>query len=109
MHWLNNENGALLSSLMVAMAFAQQIKDERKEKERAKSELKLAYDSSPMGLFEASPQGVVERADPALMAMLGESDATGWDISQHVDKQDWTQLVKQAAESIHPIDAVVEA
>lgn len=109
MGWLNNENGALLSSLMVAMAFAQQIKEERKERERAEKELKVAYDSSPMGLFEARPDGGVERSNPALSAMLGEAEPKGWSMSGHIKPEDWRALVLKARSSPVPVDAGVEA
>ena len=109
MGWLNNENGVLLSSLMVAMAFAQQIKEERKAKEQARAELKAAYDSSPMGLFEASAQGVVERSNPALLGMLGETADKGWSMLEHVKEADWLALVERARASAKPVDAGVEA
>jgi diguanylate cyclase (GGDEF)-like protein len=107
--WLNNENAALLSSLMVAMAFAQQLKDERREKVKAQEELRKAYSTSPMGLFEADEAGFVVQANPAMREMLGEKDAAGWSMEQKLRARAWKDLAERALRCGGPVDATLEA
>ncbi len=68
---LNSVTAALVSSLMAALAIAEQIRGERSERLQAQAELRHAYDATPVGLFTLASDGGFVRCNPALEAMLG--------------------------------------
>ena len=67
---LNSVTAALISSLMAALAIAEQIRQERQERMRAQLELNHAYAASPVGLFTLNADGSFARFNPALAQML---------------------------------------
>lgn len=46
--WINNDTAAAASAIMILMAFSQQLKREKQEKLAAQSQLRKAYDTSPV-------------------------------------------------------------
>src|SRR5690606_38485145 len=73
---LNSVSAALASSLMAALAIAEQMRQERLERVQAQRSLKTTYDAIPLGLFTVASDGAFERVNPALAAMLGvDADA----------------------------------
>lgn len=109
MRWLNNESAAVLSALLVTMAFAQQLKSERIEKTRAKEDLKRSYDTSPMGLFEASESGQLAHGNSALAAMLSKPSPMGWSMAEALDAVQWSALVEAVKASKEPVNRTIEA
>ncbi len=68
---LNSVTAALASSLMAALAIAEQMRQERVERVHAQAALKATYDAIPIGLFTLARDGSFERVNPALAEMLG--------------------------------------
>ena len=68
---VNSVTAALSSSLMVALAIAEQIRLEHGERIKAQAELRDAYEANPIGLFTLDRNGLFERVNPALTEMLG--------------------------------------
>jgi diguanylate cyclase (GGDEF)-like protein len=73
----NSVTAALTSSLMAALAIAEQMRQERLERVHAQTELKSTYEALPIGLFTLSREGTFERVNPALAAMLKGDPALG--------------------------------
>ncbi len=67
---LNSVTAALVSSLMAALAIAEQMRQERVERVHAQAALKSTYDAIPLGLFTLLRDGSFERVNPALAEML---------------------------------------
>ncbi|GAB3628785.1 diguanylate cyclase [Pandoraea terrae] len=68
---LNSVTAALFSSMMAALAIAEQMRAEHQGKLQAQAELRNAYDVTPVGLFTLDDQGAFVRANAALHTMLG--------------------------------------
>ena len=67
---VNHVTGALLSSLVVALAIAEHLRLERQEKVFAQAELKHTYEAIPIGLFTLDEQGLFLSSNPALQSIL---------------------------------------
>ncbi len=67
----NSVTAALASSLMAALAIAEQLHQERIERRRAQAELNNTYEAIPIGLFTLDLEGRLLRANPAMKAMIG--------------------------------------
>jgi len=67
---VNHVSGALLSSLVVALAIAEHLRLERQEKVFAQAELKHTYEAIPIGLFTLDEQGLFLSSNPALQSIL---------------------------------------
>lgn len=68
---VNSVTAALPSSLMAALAIAEQMRLERQEKVKAQAELRSTYEAIPIGLFTLNQDGAFIAGNPALGAMLG--------------------------------------
>lgn len=68
---INSVTAALSSSLMAALAIAEQMRLERVERVHAQAALKTTYEAIPIGLFTLARDGSFERVNPALAGMLG--------------------------------------
>ena len=68
---LNSVTAALLSSLMATLAFAEQMRAERKGFEQAQSELRSTYEVTPIGLFTLDAIGNFVHTNAALEKILG--------------------------------------
>ncbi|MGF6653140.1 diguanylate cyclase (GGDEF)-like protein [Paraburkholderia youngii] len=93
----NSVTAALVSSLMAALAIAEQIRAERAERLRAQAELRRAYDVTPVGLFSLAADGTFVQSNPALESMLGIENAKPrvyWD--DYLPAGRWMLLYQQA-------------
>ena len=68
---VNFVTAALASSLMAALAIAEQMRQERLGRVRAETELRGTYEAIPIGLFTLDANGIFLRGNPALRNMLG--------------------------------------
>ncbi|MGZ5200963.1 MAG: EAL domain-containing protein [Telluria sp.] len=67
----NSVTAALASSLLAALAVAEQMRIETQQRLAAQAELEHAYEAMPVGLFTLDLYGHFLSANPALCAMLG--------------------------------------
>lgn len=72
---VNSVTAALASSLLSALAIAEQMRQERLERRKAQDELRNTYEAIPIGLFSLDEQGRIIQVNPAYKAMLGKSAA----------------------------------
>jgi diguanylate cyclase (GGDEF)-like protein len=97
---LNAVTAALTSSMMAALAIAEQIRFERAHRRQAQVELRNTYDVTPIGLFTLRADGSFVRANPALRAMLElrdvGNDSRRWQDFFELDA--WSKLEAVAAE-----------
>ena len=71
----NNAIAALLSSLMAAFAFAEQMRTGKRQLAMAQAELRTTYEVTPIGLFTLDPDGGFVRSNLALERILGRASA----------------------------------
>ncbi len=85
---------ALSSSLLAALAIAEQMRQEHEQRLRIQAELEHNFNAMPIGLFTLDPQGRFTSANPALTDMLGprvlQPASNLW--QQYFDQGAWTQL-----------------
>ena len=85
---------ALFSSLLAALAIAEQMRQEHEQRLQVQAELEHNFHAMPIGLFTLDSQGRFLSANPALQDMLGGDVLTPgnnlW--QQHFDQGAWTQL-----------------
>ena len=85
---------ALSSSLLAALAIAEQMRQEHEQRLRIQAELEHNFNAMPIGLFTLDPQGRFVSANPALLEMLGarvlQPGANLWQL--YFDQGAWTQL-----------------
>jgi len=62
---VNSVTAALASSLLAALAIAEQIRQERLGRNKAQDELRSTYEAIPIGLFSLDEQGRIVQANPA--------------------------------------------
>lgn len=97
---LNSVTAALAASLMTAVAFAEQMRAERKQRVQAQAELHSAYQVTPVGLFTLALDGTFVRANPALHRKLGISPAalrdTRW--QDHFGADSWDSLLTASSQ-----------
>ena len=95
---VNSVTAALASSLLAALAVAEQMRMETQKRIAAQAELEHAYEAMPVGLFTLDLHGVFLSANPALCRMLDceapVSTRTLW--QQFFDETSWFQLREQA-------------
>ena len=70
---VNSVTAALSSSLMAALAIAEQMKQEHVAKVEAQTELRNTYEAIPIGLFTLDEEGFFVRSNPSLNDKLGVS------------------------------------
>ncbi|THC46183.1 EAL domain-containing protein [Massilia sp. Mn16-1_5] len=94
---INSVTAALASSLLAALAVAEQMRAETEKREEAQQKLEHAYEAMPVGLFTLDMYGHFQSANPALRKMLGaenfELGRTAWRhfFSENV----WMELHEQ--------------
>jgi diguanylate cyclase (GGDEF)-like protein len=85
---------ALTSSLLAALAIAEQMRTEHQQRLTVQAELEHNFNAMPIGLFSLDLQGRFISANPALIGMLGKNVLTvgqnTW--QQYFDQGAWTQL-----------------
>ncbi len=91
---VNSVTAALASSLMAALAIAEQMRQERLERVKAQSALRTTYEAIPIGLFTLDTNGTFLRGNPALRDMLGVDPSRmkqeTW--SEHFEPGTWVKL-----------------
>ena len=91
---INFVTAALSSSLLTALAIAEQMRQEHVQRLEVQAELEHTYAAMPIGLFTLDLRGHVMSANPALLGMLGPDVLTdgsnAW--QQYFTKGAWTQL-----------------
>ena len=79
---VNSVTAALASSLLAALAVAEQMRAETEKREEAQEKLEHAYEAMPVGLFTLDMHGHFLSANPALRKMLDvnifEPGRTAW-------------------------------
>ena len=96
----NSVTAALVSSLMAALAIAEQMRAERSERLRAQAEVRRAYEVTPVGLFTLGPDGSFVRVNPALESMLGmtrDDSRRHWD--DYFEAGSWQPIYTQAMQA----------
>lgn len=94
---LNSVTAALVSSLMAALAIAEQMRAEREKRLQVQAELHHAYEATPIGLFTLGTDGRFVRTNPALESMLGiqSGNAGHWDDYFEADR--WREIFRLAS------------
>ena len=102
---VNSVTAALSSSLLAALAIAEQMRQEQQERLAAQAALRNAFDAMPIGLFTLDLQGHLLSANPALKRMLGddvlEPGRNQW--SRHFSGHAWSSL-RQMAQRQHHVE-----
>ncbi|MDQ1816707.1 EAL domain-containing protein [Massilia sp. CCM 9210] len=81
---VNSVTAALASSLLAALAVAEQMRQETEQRIAAQAELRHAYEAMPVGLFTLDLEGKFLSANPALQRMVGaDGPVTGGMNFQH--------------------------
>ena len=68
---INSVTAALSSSLLAALAIAEQMRQEHKQRVEAQAELEHTFEAMPVGLFTLDLSGNFLSRNPALIAMMG--------------------------------------
>jgi diguanylate cyclase (GGDEF)-like protein/PAS domain S-box-containing protein len=93
----NSVTAALASSLLAALAVAEQMRIETEQRMEAQDKLQQAYEAMPVGLFTLDMYGNFLSANPALRKMLGAASIvpgrTGW--KQFFAENLWVELHEQ--------------
>ena len=91
---LNTVTAALSSSLLAALAIAEQMRQEHEKRLEVQAELAHTYEAMPIGLFTLDLRGRFISANPALLDMLGPNvlndGGNAW--QQYFTDGAWTQL-----------------
>ncbi|MDB5962122.1 MAG: diguanylate cyclase [Massilia sp.] len=90
---INSVTAALASSLLAALAVAEQMRAEIEQRIDAQAELEHTYSAMPVGLFTLDMYGHFLSANPALQKMLGAQvmlTRTRW--VQFFEESVWSQL-----------------
>ena len=91
---VNSVTAALASSLMVALAIAEQMRQEHLARVKAQAELRTTYEAIPIGLFTLDTNGIFLRGNPALQDMLGmdlsRTRQEAW--NEHFEPGAWASL-----------------
>ncbi len=85
---------ALSSSLLAALAIAEEMRQEHEQRLHVQAELEHNFNAMPIGLFTLDQQGRFLSANPALVAMLGPKVLSGGANSwqKYFEQGAWTQL-----------------
>jgi diguanylate cyclase (GGDEF)-like protein len=91
---VNSVTAALSSSLLTALAIAQQMRQEHEQRLAVQAELEHTFEAMPIGLFTLDMEGRFLSANPALISMLGRRVLTDGSNSwhQYFEAGAWTQL-----------------
>jgi len=94
---INSVTAALASSLLAALAVAEQMRMETEKRQEAQEELEHAYKAMPVGLFTLDIYGHFLSVNPALQKMLGMTDFTAGRTAwrQYFTEASWAALHEQ--------------
>lgn len=91
---VNSVTAALSSSLLAALAIAEQMRQEHEQRLDLQAELTHTYEAMPIGLFTLDLRGRFISANPAMLDMLGpnllEPGGNAW--QQYFSDGAWTAL-----------------
>lgn len=91
---VNSVTAALSSSLLAALAIAEQMRQEHVQRLEVQAKLEHTYAAIPIGLFTLDLRGRFMSANPALLGMLGPNvlvdGCNGW--QQYFTNGAWTEL-----------------
>lgn len=91
---VNSVTAALSSSLLAALAIAEQMRQEHEQRLQLQSEIAHTFHAMPIGLFTLDLQGRFLSANPALRAMLSQDilseGENRW--QRYFSEGDWIQL-----------------
>lgn len=90
---VNHVSAALMSSLMAAFAIAEQMRQERQERVRAQTELRHAWEATPVGLFTLDAGGVFAQTNPALRGMLALAEGGSAHWADSFEPGAWPRLL----------------
>lgn len=84
----------LLSNIMIALAVAERMREDRRERIRAQTELVSNYTVTPIGMFSLDLDNTFQRANPVLEQMLGFSLVNDGTVywTDYFEAQDWQHL-----------------
>lgn len=74
---VNSVTAALSSSLLTALAIAEQMREEHQQRLQVQAEMAQTFKAMPIGMFTLDIEGRFLSANPALMHMLGRQVLTG--------------------------------
>lgn len=89
---VNSVTAALSSSLLAALAIAEQMRQEREERRKAQDELRNTYEAIPIGLFSLDGQGRIVQCNPSFKSMLGKASTGPGDWSKDFETGAWERL-----------------
>ncbi len=91
---VNSVTAALSSSLLAALAIAEQLRQEHEQRMQVQAELKHTYEAIPIGLFTLDLHGHFLSANPALLEMVGPNVLTDGanDWQRFFAEETWTLL-----------------
>jgi diguanylate cyclase (GGDEF)-like protein len=90
---VNSVTAALASSLLTALAIAEHMREEHRQRLDVQAELAHTFHAMPIGMFTLNLEGRLLSANPALLNMLGQSvidPHARWD--QFFEPGVWAQL-----------------
>ncbi len=93
---VNSVTAALSSSLLTALAIAEHMREEHRQRLEVQAELAHTFNAMPIGMFTLNLEGRLLSANPALLNMLGQSAIdphARW--GQFFEPGAWTQLHRQ--------------
>ena len=102
---VNSVTAALASSLLAALAIAEQIRQERLARMKAQDELRATYQAIPIGLFSLDEEGRIVQANPACKQMLERYVGESGHWSNGFEAGAWERLQVLAA---NPVDEELE-
>lgn len=70
---VNSVTAAIVSSLLTAVAVAEQMREEHRQRVAAQAELEHTYEVIPVGLFKLDASGRFLACNPAFQALLGQA------------------------------------
>ncbi|MDP2679899.1 MAG: EAL domain-containing protein [Rhodoferax sp.] len=91
---VNSVTAALSSSLLTALAIAEQMRQEHEQHLQVQAELAHTFEATPIGLFTLDQHGRFLSANPALLKMLGPNVLTneGNSWQRYFANGAWTRL-----------------
>jgi diguanylate cyclase (GGDEF)-like protein len=89
----NTVNGSFVSCLLAALAIAEQMRRDHRERQIAKAKLQQTYDTIPIGMFTLDMQGRFTSINPALQNMLGPRATTQETWTSYFGANVWRQLL----------------
>jgi diguanylate cyclase (GGDEF)-like protein/PAS domain S-box-containing protein len=103
---VNFVTASLSSSLLAALAIAEQMRQERIERMRAQAELRSTYEAIPIGLFTLDHNGIFRRGNPALDEMIGVDPEKrgGRHWSELFEPGAWQRLQEMVRHGQHEIE-----